>query len=326
MFGSLKIFADALVDEVLKEAPRKKGFADIVQYTKGWMGRIGVRNVKNKDEVWRFFVYHVFGQGLTGTVVDELYNKIPKNGVTLNVDRIINGLKDVEEKCEEVKGLLSSRGSIAECDAEKSVPTVEIPPELVEEAMRIAEEAGCLKCPVSLIMEEVKHRFATRIAKTLVEVVGKHLIKYGGDFNKWYDEVLKESGGDVGKATERMYKELSNTWGLRGRGKIVSFFLADLAVPIKLWNLDEKSEKLCPVDVNVRRLSKRFGFVRKGATDEEIQAALKAYYPDVPRKLDFALYLLGSPSELNICGEKPNCGECQQLLPTVYQLCPARSP
>lgn len=256
------------------------------------------------------FYFHVTQTGGRGAV--SKYEKIPPDGVTLNPEKIMKGLlkikkciafSDISRKCPYMKNIVKDK---------KTFPT------------KICGTYPNGQCPVIFITNEIG-RMAS-FGKRICEVM-KKILPYDGDLNKYYHKILKDNKGNIIKTTSNIFQDLTSV-KFFGGGKLIGYFLAVLGCPndgIMHWEIDCSTPELAPVDVNTERLSKRFEFVKESVTCKDIQQALKALYPKEPRKLDFALYALGSNQELNICGKHPDCKQCKKRLPRVFQLCPATS-
>lgn len=68
-------------------------------------------------------------------------------------------------------------------------------------------------------------------------------------------------------------------------------------VDFGIWNAISPSQLICPIDVHVARVAKRFDFIRRKPIDWqtalELTARLKMFDPEDPAKYDFALFGLG---------------------------------
>lgn len=68
-------------------------------------------------------------------------------------------------------------------------------------------------------------------------------------------------------------------------------------VDFGLWKKFEPSDLICPIDLHVARVAKRFGLLRRPASDWkaalELTAHLRVFDKEDPAKYDFALFALG---------------------------------
>lgn len=68
-------------------------------------------------------------------------------------------------------------------------------------------------------------------------------------------------------------------------------------VDFGIWTKIRPAQLICPFDVHVARVARRFGLVHRPGADwkaaEELTAALRRLDPDDPVKYDFALFGLG---------------------------------
>ena len=71
----------------------------------------------------------------------------------------------------------------------------------------------------------------------------------------------------------------------------------DRGVDFGIWNRIRPSQLVCPIDVHVARVAKRFSLVQRKQVDWltalELTAHLKKFDPADPAKYDFALFGLG---------------------------------
>ena len=71
----------------------------------------------------------------------------------------------------------------------------------------------------------------------------------------------------------------------------------DHGVDFGLWNQIQPAQLICPVDVHVARVAKRFGLIRRKQVDWitalELNDQLKKFDRNDPAKYDFALFGLG---------------------------------
>jgi uncharacterized protein (TIGR02757 family) len=78
-------------------------------------------------------------------------------------------------------------------------------------------------------------------------------------------------------------------WMVRGDNKGVDF---------GLWRRLSPAELVCPIDLHVARVARRFGLLQRPATDWkaalELTDMLRRYDPEDPVKYDFALFGLGA--------------------------------
>lgn len=70
-----------------------------------------------------------------------------------------------------------------------------------------------------------------------------------------------------------------------------------VGVDLGLWHRMKPSELICPIDLHVARVAKRFGLLHRKQTDwqaaEELTGYLRTLDPNDPVKYDFALFGLG---------------------------------
>ncbi len=80
---------------------------------------------------------------------------------------------------------------------------------------------------------------------------------------------------------------------------------------------------LIPADTHVKRLLHRFAFVEtENPSVKLIKQAFNNVYPENPRSLNFAMFLLGGEGEMNICTKSPKCDICRKKINKVYDACP----
>jgi uncharacterized protein (TIGR02757 family) len=72
----------------------------------------------------------------------------------------------------------------------------------------------------------------------------------------------------------------------------------DKGVDFGLWKGLSQADLICPIDLHVARVARRFGLLQRPATDWkaalELTDMLRGYDPDDPVKYDFALFGLGA--------------------------------
>ena len=169
-----------------------------------------------------------------------------------------------------------------------------------------------------IYLESAKRLFilndSGRINGNLNDVVSTVFEKHRNSGNNWRTD-----------ATEEFYHIFDNMANYRPPAKTLLMFVSDMSIPFMQVNhwTDFDTLTLIPVDTHVKRLSYRFGFVNEqNPSDIQIKRALLKEYPENPRFLNSAMYLLGGNGEMNICTKSPKCDICRMKIPKVYDACP----
>lgn len=277
-------------------------------------------DLDNSDEIWKAFVrYNIDAGGIKSSIVYKYWNNTTEVALIKQRERLIDNI-------ELLKGWECYSNFTYFCPVTyKSGNFVNVD--------KCHNPAFFDECPVINLIKELKwHKAHYRIAKLLAEDAKRLLIddifgKKKRNLNDVVTGILEKYPNDAqGKAaatTELLNKFLD----MKGYGtppKVITWFLSELSSPVHQVNhwpgLDYN--QLNPVDVHVKRLMVRFGFIDNNEVSNiNISNKLFEFYPDEPRKLDFALYRFGGESEYNICGKIPKCELCKEQYHRIFENC-----
>lgn len=308
-----KDFANLLVEKLVA-SPEKADKADARQFHK--RNRIDTLRLSDADEIWKLFVrYNLETGGIRSGIVENHWNKIPDGSILKNRNRLLEDMGRLE---------------LQKCYGNFTVSC-----QMTYKKSERLNKHGCMidKCPVIELTQDLSwHRSHYKVAKIIAECAKRLLIENPNTKNGNLNEIIRsifdkhkgKSDDWRSSATQEFIALFENIKGYGDPPKVVIWMLSDLSSPVHQVNHwpDIDLGQLTPIDIHVKRLVMRFGWVAK-PTNEDIRRKLAELYPVEPRKLDFALYRLGAESEENICGDDPKCGKCREQFPEIYENCPS---
>lgn len=214
---------------------------------------ISTRLIKEKDpnELWKLWILSNCYQRVTEKQSEKIYVEILNNREYefLFFPEMFYG-KIKKSMCSKLENI----GKVHTCDYNNKKNNCSYP----------KYKSKCIAKSVCGIFS--KHPSYSRIAKTLISST-IYLSRFGFSFQNLYTSCL--SIGDQTLTTIELQNVLKSICGLKKGEKIPNMFLLWLSSPLvygRIWSL--KCELLIPIDVNVRRVSKRISNVKK---DEEIR-------------------------------------------------------
>jgi hypothetical protein len=310
-------FARLLVTELVDNAPSRADFRLLHQ-------RMNIGNLEDANEIWKAFArYNLETGGVKSEIVDDRWNRISANSMLKNRQRLL-------------AAIVRLKGENAACY--RNVTTC--CPVTFKGDRGFGGDCLCKRffenCPVVAITRDISwHRLHYKVAKIIVECAKKMLIediegKKDGSINDFASAVFNKhrgSGDDwKSKATCELISRFADINGYGNPPKVIVYMLSALSSPVHKVNHwpDVDLTQLKPIDTHVSRLVVRFGFVKPGQSSKtDILRRLSELYPEEPRKLDFALFRLGSDVEEGICTIKPNCSLCARRYPRIFSFCPS---
>lgn len=313
-----KKFARLLVAELVDNDP---SVGDVRPFHK--RSGIDSSNLNNADEIWKIFVrYNLDTGGMKSCITEDKWNKLSNNSILKNRNKLLDAIEFLKNRN------IRCYGNFSECCP-----------------ITFKQKSGFSKdcpyddlfndCPVVAIIREIRwHRAHYKIAKIIVECAKRMLIedeegRKERNINNFVKAIFDkyQSSGEKWrtKATSELISRFDNIKGYGRPPKVIVWMLSDLSSPVHKVNHwpDVDLAQLVPVDTHVARLVVRFGFVKKGHSNEDIRQKLHELYPEEPRKLDFALYRLGAGLEENICKKQPCCDLCMRKIPKIFESCPS---
>lgn len=322
----LRLFAALLVEELVHKKPTR---ADSRRFHRE--NGLHPNKMDDADEIWRYFVrYNIETLGVKSVVATKYWNLTLPQSILKQRTKLLDSIVRLRN-LEEQLGLRCCKNYTKSCSMTYRKGEFGFP------------DPYCLAkrhnqhCPVAQVTQTLTwHRQHYTIAKIIVECASRLLLndefgKKEGNLNHIYEGICRKYDSTRNdfrfKITEEFISRFKDIRGYSYPAKVIVWMLSDLSSPVHCvnhWpNID--LSQLVPVDVHVKRLSARFGFVAANeATGKNIMKRLAAIYPDEPRKLDFALYRLGAEGEEFICRETPECGACRKALPLIFNACLAR--
>jgi uncharacterized protein YeeX (DUF496 family) len=316
-----KDFARLLISELVDKKPSKSD-PRVFHRRNG----IDPERLDDADQIWLIFVrYNLDTKGMKSTVVEKRWLQIPKDSLLKNRNRLLEKVVFLKNE-----NAFCCKNFTTNCP--------------ITYTQQRGFSKNCLypkffnSCPVSILTKELQwHRAHYQTAKIIVECAKRLLIEdtngsKEANLNHVVEEIFdryRDSGEKwKKKATNEFLSKFDGIYGYGKPPKVVVWLLSDLSSPVhhvNHWGEIDTSQ-LIPIDTHVGRLALRFRFVGAGnVSNNQIRNSLSQLYPEEPRKLDFALYRLGSEMEENICSKTPNCLLCSTRFPKIYEVCPAKT-
>ena len=281
---------------------------------------INPSNLNDADEIWKAFVrFNLETGGTKSNIVHKYWQKISEESIVKNRRKLLDSI-------ENLKGLDCYKNFTKYCPLTYTRAGG-------FNGIECMDKEKYNNCPVFELTAEIAwHRKHYDIAKIIVECAKRLLIEHeyvgeDGNLNSVVNGICQTKQK---KSTEEYLEVYKNINGYGNPPKAIDYMLSLLSSPvhgINHWSGIDL-QQLTPLDTHVIRLANRFGFLTNNndsRKEERIKDGLKELYPQEPRKLDFALYMLGAESETNICGKKPDCKRCEKELSKIYNACPFKA-
>ena len=310
-------FAKILVDEVINNR------FDLTTIHKLWEScELDRLNLCDKNNIWRWYVNATLHWGgVSDDLVNTHWKRFLNNSILFDLDKLLGSIM-------QMRNFDCFDNFTHNCRLKyKQVQFLNM------------EECCCTDyfddCPMKKITNDLSwHRHHYKTAKIFIEAVKRLFIlndkgKQNGNMNDVVSAIFEKhrnSGNNWrSNATEEFFMIFENMNSYPLPAKSLLMFISDMSMPflqVNHWP-DFDLLSLIPVDTHVGRLSHRFRFVgTENPSFNQIKHAFQKLYPENPRYLSFAMFLLGGSNEMNICTKYPKCVDCKKEIPKVFEACP----
>jgi hypothetical protein len=307
-------FAKILVEEIINNR------FDVKKIHRLWQSLgLDQLNLDDEDEIWKWYVDSTLRWG---GVKDELVNdNWPKISILFNRKTLLDSITQISN--------LNCYSNFT-----RNCP-------IKYKQGKFFNKKDCYRndnfedCLMPNITKELSwHRQHYRTSKIFLESAKRlFILNIAGRTNGNLNDVVfaifekhKHSGASwKTDATEEFFQIFKEMKHYPLKPKSLLMFISNMSMPFMQVNHwpDFDLLTLIPVDTHVKRLSHRFEFVEtENPSTNQIKQAFNNVYPQNPRSLNFAMFLLGAEDEMNICTKSPKCDICRKKISKVYDACP----